>query len=133
MPSPVTHITGAFWAFDMPWVRGSTSVLIDVWTADDGIRCIEENGCTVSGGATPFLRQLLDTTHGRPDAIPSLRLFFCGGTTVSPDLIREAAAAFPRALFFRAYGSTEVPSITLGIRKREDAELGAERPVEVGR
>ena len=23
MPSPVTHITGAFWSFDMPWVSGA--------------------------------------------------------------------------------------------------------------
>jgi acyl-coenzyme A synthetase/AMP-(fatty) acid ligase len=41
MPSPVAHITGAFWAFDMPWVRASTSVLLDVWTADKGLECIE--------------------------------------------------------------------------------------------
>ena len=32
MPSPVTHITGAIWAFDMPWVAGNTSVLMDVWS-----------------------------------------------------------------------------------------------------
>ena len=97
MPSPVTHITGAFWAFDMPWVRGSQSVLIDVWQADDGIACIAKNRCTVSGGATPFLQQFLDTAKDAPGALSSLRLFFCGGTTVSPDLIRAASAAFPAA------------------------------------
>src|ERR1700712_3332272 len=32
MPSPVTHITGALWCFDMPWVSGAASVLMDVWT-----------------------------------------------------------------------------------------------------
>ena len=67
MPSPVTHITGAYWVFDIPWVSGATSVLLDVWTADEGIDCIEKDRCTVTGGATPFLRQLLDTAvrHGR--------------------------------------------------------------------
>ena len=30
MPSPVTHITGAYWAVDIPWVCGTTSVLMDV-------------------------------------------------------------------------------------------------------
>jgi acyl-CoA synthetase (AMP-forming)/AMP-acid ligase II len=131
MPSPVTHITGAFWAFDMPWVRGCTSVLLDVWTPDDAIRCIEASRCTVSGGATPFLRQMLDTASRRPEAMASLRLFFCGGTTVSPDLIREAAATHPRCLFFRAYGSTEMPTTTLGIRDRTQAELGADTDGEV--
>ena len=125
MPSPVTHITGAFWAFDMPWVRGCKSVLIDVWAAGDGIRCIEDNHCTVSGGATPFLQQLLDTAKERPEALSSLRLFFCGGTTVSPDLILRASAEFPHCLFFRAYGSTEMTTATLGIRSRAQAEMGA--------
>jgi acyl-CoA synthetase (AMP-forming)/AMP-acid ligase II len=131
MPSPVTHITGAFWAFDMPWVCGATSVLMDVWSADEGIDCIERNRCTLTGGATPFLRQLLDTAARRPAAMESLRIFFCGGTTVSADLIREAAAAYPRCLFFRAYGSTEMPTTTLGIRDGAQADLGAETDGEV--
>lgn len=126
MPSPVSHITGAFWAFDMPWVRGSRSVLIDIWAADDGIRCIEDNGCTVSGGATPFLQQLLDVTRERPGALSTLRLFFCGGTTVSPDLIKEASATFPNCLFFRVYGSTEMTTATLGIQSSAQTDLGAE-------
>jgi acyl-CoA synthetase (AMP-forming)/AMP-acid ligase II len=126
MPSPVSHITGAFWAFDMPWVRGSRSVLIDVWAADDGIRCIEENGCTVSGGATPFLQQLLDKAETKPGRLSSLRLFFCGGTTVSPALIHQASATFPKCLFFRAYGSTEMTCATLGITNRSQAGFGAE-------
>jgi acyl-CoA synthetase (AMP-forming)/AMP-acid ligase II len=131
MPSPVTHITGAYWAFDMPWACGATSVLLDVWNADEGIDCIERNRCTVTGGATPFLRQLLDTAVRRPAAMASLRIFFCGGTTVSADLIREAASAYPDCLFFRAYGSTEMPTTTLGIRDRAHADLGAETDGEV--
>jgi acyl-CoA synthetase (AMP-forming)/AMP-acid ligase II len=131
MPSPVTHITGAYWAFDMPWVAGSASVLMDVWSAAEGIDCIEKNRCTVTGGATPFLRQLLETAAGRPAAMASLRIFFCGGTIVSADLIREAAASYPQCLFFRAYGSTEMPTTTLGIRERAHADLGAETDGEV--
>jgi acyl-CoA synthetase (AMP-forming)/AMP-acid ligase II len=131
IPSPLTHITGAYWAFDMPWVSGATSVLLDVWNADEGIDCIEKNRCTVTGGATPFLRQLLDTGVRRPAAMASLRLFFCGGTTVSADLIREAAATHPHCLFFRAYGSTEMPTTTLGIRDRAHADLGAVTDGEV--
>jgi acyl-CoA synthetase (AMP-forming)/AMP-acid ligase II len=131
MPSPVTHITGAYWAVDMPWACGAPSVLLDVWSADEAIDCIERHRCTVTGGATPFLRQLLDTAAGRPAAMASLRIFFCGGTTVSADLIREAAARYPACLFFRAYGSTEMPTTTLGIRDRAHADLGAETDGEV--
>lgn len=131
MPSPVTHITGALWAFDMPWVAGNTSVLMDVWSADDGIACIQRNGCTVTGGATPFLQQMLDIATERPEALASLRMFFCGGTTVSPDLIRRAGAAFPDCMFFRCYGSTEMISATLGIRDKSQADLGADTDGEV--
>ena len=131
MPSPVTHITGALWAFDMTWIHGSASVLMDVWTVEEGIRCIEENRCTVNGGATPFLQQLLDTAGSRPEAVATLRLFFCGGTTVSPDLIRAASATFPNCLFFRCFGSTEMVTATLGIRDRAQAELGADTDGEI--
>jgi acyl-CoA synthetase (AMP-forming)/AMP-acid ligase II len=131
MPSPVTHITGAYWVFDMPWVRGCVSVLIDLWTPDAAIECIERHGCTVSGGATPFLQQLLEMGSVRPAAVKSLRLFFCGGTTVSPDLVKAATDAFPNCMFFRAYGSTEMPTTTTGIRSREQALMGAETDGEV--
>jgi acyl-CoA synthetase (AMP-forming)/AMP-acid ligase II len=131
MPSPITHITGAIWAFDMPWVCGNAAVLIDVWAALEGIECIARNGCTVTGGATPFLQQMLDTTREAPEKLASLRLFFCGGTTVSPDLIRAASETFPGCLFFRAYGSTEMLTATLGICAPSQARLGAETDGEI--
>jgi acyl-CoA synthetase (AMP-forming)/AMP-acid ligase II len=126
MPSPVTHITGAIWAFDMPWIAGNTSVLMDVWSPEEGIACIEHNRCTVSGGATPFLQQMLDIAETAPQRLRSMRLFFCGGTTVSPELINRAAAMVPQALFYRAYGSTECITATLGHSDRKDARFGAE-------
>ncbi len=126
MPSPVTHITGAIWAFDIPWLSGAPAVLLDVWNVDDGIQAIREHGCTISGGATPFLQQLLAATQDDRSALSSLRTFFCGGTSVSPELIKQVAREFPQCLFFRAYGSTEMMTVTLGIASQEQAELGAE-------
>lgn len=126
MPSPVTHITGAIWAFDMPWIAGNVSVLMDVWSPAEGIECIESNKCTVTGGATPFLQQMLDIAENTPQRLASLRLFFCGGTTVSPDLIMRANRTIPGALFFRAYGSTEMLTATLGIKDHSEAQFGAE-------
>jgi acyl-CoA synthetase (AMP-forming)/AMP-acid ligase II len=131
MPSPVTHITGAIWAFDIPWVSGNTSVLMDVWDPADGIACIARNRCTITGGATPFLQQMLDIASERPESLASLRMFFCGGTTVSPDLIRRASATFPGSMVFRCYGSTEMISATLGIRDRARARMGAETDGEI--
>ena len=131
MPSPVTHISGAFWSFDMPWQQGAATVLMDVWKPDEAIRIIEANRCSVSGGATPFLQQLIHEAAQKPDAMRSLRTFFCGGTTVSPDLIQKASATFPGCLFFRAYGSTEMPTAAMGIRGRAQALQGAETDGEI--
>jgi acyl-CoA synthetase (AMP-forming)/AMP-acid ligase II len=126
MPSPVTHITGAIWAFDIPWLSGAPAVLLDVWSARDGIAAIREHRCTISGGATPFLQQLLAGTSEDRSALASLKTFFCGGTSVAPELIRQVSAAFPGCLFFRAYGSTEMMTVTLGINSPDQAQLGAE-------
>ena len=126
MPSPVTHITGAIWAFDIPWLSGAPAVLLDVWNAADGIAAIREHRCTISGGATPFLQQLLAASASDRAALRSLKTFFCGGTAVAPALIREVSRAFPACLFFRAYGSTEMMTVTLGIASRAEADLGAE-------
>ncbi len=126
MPSPVTHITGAIWAFDIPWISGAPAVLLDVWTVDDGLNAIREHGCTISGGATPFLQQMLDASDKERQSLSSLRTFFCGGTSVAPELIKRASETFPDCLFFRAYGSTEMMTVTLGITNRRAAKMGAE-------
>ena len=131
MPSPVTHISGAFWTFDISWLQGPSTVLVDVWKPDEAIELIERNRCTVSGGATPFLQQLMSAATQSPGALSSLRTFFCGGTTVSPDLIKKASATFPDCLFFRAYGSTEMPTAAMGIRDRAFALQGAETDGEI--
>lgn len=126
MPSPVTHITGAIWAFDIPWLSGAPAVLLDVWSADDALEAISEYRCTISGGATPFLQQLLAASAHDRGALASLKTFFCGGTSVSPELIKQVSAVFPDCLFFRAYGSTEMMTVTLGISFPEERVLGAE-------
>lgn len=131
MPSPVTHIAGALWSFDICWLQGAATVLVDEWKPDEAIDCIESNRCTISGGATPFLQQLMAAAEDKPGCLGSLRTFFCGGTTVSPDLIKQASATFPNCLFFRAYGSTEMPTAAMGIRDRRFAMQGAETDGEL--
>jgi acyl-CoA synthetase (AMP-forming)/AMP-acid ligase II len=74
---------------------------------------------------------LLDVARETPEKLATLRLFFCGGTTVSPELVRQASAAFPDCLFFRCYGSTEMLTATLGIRSAAQADMGAETDGEI--
>ncbi|MFN0314950.1 MAG: class I adenylate-forming enzyme family protein, partial [Burkholderiales bacterium] len=57
--------------------------------------------------------------------LPSMRLFMSGGAPVPPEVIRRANAVLPNGMAFRVYGSTEAPTITLGIQSRAQSDLGA--------
>ena len=48
-----------------------------------------------------------------------------GGAPVPPEVMQRATWVLPDCLTFRVYGSTEAPTVTLGIRERSEAQLGA--------
>jgi cyclohexanecarboxylate-CoA ligase len=114
VPSPIAHIGGSIYAFECPLLLGTSAVLMERWNADGAIDLIGSKRCTHIAGATPFLEQLLVTAERAGTRLPELKLFICGGASVSPSLIRRAAAYFERAVVTRVYGSTEVPVTTVG-------------------
>jgi acyl-CoA synthetase (AMP-forming)/AMP-acid ligase II len=125
MPSPVTHITGYLYALEIAFAAGVTVVLMERWNAAEAVDLIARHGVTFSVGATPFLKELVDEVERRGLALPSLRLFMSGGAPVPPEVIYRANQVLTGCLAFRVYGSTEAPTVTLGIRSRADADLGA--------
>ena len=114
VPSPIAHIGGSIYAFESPLLLGASAVLMDRWNADDAVEIIRANRCTHIAGATPFLEQLLTAAEAAGTRLPELKLFICGGASVSPSLIRKAASYFEHAAVTRVYGSTEVPVTTVG-------------------
>ena len=125
MPSPVTHITGYLYALEIAFAAGVRVVFMERWNAREAAGLIARHGVTFSVGATPFLKELTDEVDRCEAVLPSLRLFISGGAPVPPDLIRRANGSLGNCRAFRVYGSTEAPTITLGIRARSEAELGA--------
>lgn len=114
VPSPIAHIGGSIYAFEAPLLLGSTAVLVEHWDATAGVDLIARERCTHMAGATPFLVQLLAAAQQAGTRLPELKVFICGGASVSPSLIRTAASYFERAAVTRVYGSTEVPVTTVG-------------------
>ena len=114
VPSPIAHIGGSIYAFECPLLLGTSAVLMDRWDADTAVQLIHDNQCTHIAGATPFLEHLLAAAERAGTRLPELKLFVCGGASVSPSLIRWAADYFERAAVTRVYGSTEVPVTTVG-------------------
>jgi acyl-CoA synthetase (AMP-forming)/AMP-acid ligase II len=125
MPSPVTHITGYLYALEIAFAAGVKVVFMERWNAAEAVALIARHAVSFSVGATPFLKELIAEVERGRVALPSLRLFMSGGAPVPPEVIYRASQALPGCMAFRVYGSTEAPTVTLGIQSRADAELGA--------
>jgi acyl-CoA synthetase (AMP-forming)/AMP-acid ligase II len=124
VPSPIGHIGGSIYAFEMPWLIGCTAILMEHWEPNLAVEMIDAEGGTFLAGATPFLQGLLDAAVAKGSHLPSLRRYVCGGASVPVSLIERAQARFPSAVISRAFGSSEVPIICPGIRTQADARWG---------
>jgi acyl-CoA synthetase (AMP-forming)/AMP-acid ligase II len=114
VPSPIAHIGGSIYAFECPLLLGTTAVLMERWDPDAAVALATTERCTHMAGATPFLVGLLTAAELAQTRLPDLKVFICGGASVSPSLIRRAAVYFERTAISRVYGSTEVPVTTVG-------------------
>lgn len=125
MPSPVTHITGYLYALEIAFAAGVKVVFMERWNAVEAADLIRRHGVTFSVGATPFLKELVAAIEASGQPVPSLRLFMSGGAPVPPEVIQRANRVMTNCSAFRVYGSTEAPTVTLGIQGPAEAELGA--------
>src|SRR5246500_3140159 len=125
VPSPIAHIGGSIYAFECPLLLGTTAVLMDRWDPTVAVTLMNSERCTHMAGATPFLQQLLSAAQRAGTRLPDLKVFICGGASVSPSLIRRAAEYFDQAVITRVYGCTEVPVATIGAPRRDEADRAA--------
>jgi len=124
--SPISHIGGSIYAFEIPIILGATAVLMESWNAEEAVQMLMLENCTHFAGATPFLMQSLAAARKFNSRLPSLKVFICGGASVPPSLIHEAAEYFAKASVTRAYGSTEVPVMSVGVLDPLDVQHAAE-------
>ncbi len=132
VPSPISHIGGSIYAFEMPWLFGTRAVLQDHWDARAAVAAIQRERCTHMAGATPFLDGLLGAAREAGTRLPTLKLFICGGASVPPTLIQEANGYFENAVVSRVYGSTEVPVVTVGSMAPGDLDHAAGTDGRIG-
>jgi cyclohexanecarboxylate-CoA ligase len=113
MPSPLPHITGVLYGAHLATMLASRVVLQDVWDPARGLALIEQERCSFTIAATPFLHMLAEHPDLTHRDIRSLRVFGCGGADVSPTLVRRATDRLD-ACVVRIYGSTEFPTLSCG-------------------
>jgi acyl-CoA synthetase (AMP-forming)/AMP-acid ligase II len=111
---PSGHVAGTLGLLRM-LLQGMPHVVLDTWDAATAARLINEHGVTATGGTPFFLATLLDLA-GEVD-LSSLREYGVGGASVPPSVIERAH--HHGIMAFRAYGSSEHPSISGG--SSEDA------------
>ncbi|WP_242623358.1 AMP-binding protein [Pseudonocardia sediminis] len=113
MPSPIAHITGVLYGFHLSALLGTTVVYQDVWEPGRGLDLIERHRISFVVAATPFLHGITYHPDREKHDVSSLRVFACGGADVPPDLIRDAERLLG-CPGVRVYGSTEIPTLTMG-------------------
>ncbi|MEV3902606.1 AMP-binding protein [Mycobacterium sp. NPDC050551] len=132
VPSPIAHIGGSIYAFECPLLLGTTAVLMERWEPTAAVALMTAQRCTHMAGATPFLEGLLAAAGQAGTRLPDLKVFICGGASVSPSLIRRAAGSFEHAVVTRVYGSTEVPVTTVGVPDARDVDHAADTDGRAG-
>lgn len=107
VPSTMTHVSGLSFVWSALFA-GGTAVLLDRWDPERALDEVLRTRCTFVGGATPFVRGLVDAARARglgPGSVP-LRRGNCGSADVPLTLIAEADEVLG-APFSRGYGLTE--------------------------
>ncbi len=108
--TPVGHFIGMLGAFLIPVLEGAPVDLCDVWDPGRVLELIERDGLSIGGGPPYFVTSLMDHPDFNDTHLAHFSTVGLGGSTVPAVVTRRLADL---GLFvFRAYGSTEHPSIT---------------------
>ncbi|MEU6354380.1 AMP-binding protein [Streptomyces sp. NPDC047072] len=109
--APVGHFIGMVNAFLIPVVDGTPVNLTDVWDPGKALALMSRYGLHIGGGAPYYITSLLEHPDFAPAThLPYLRYAGLGGSSVPAAVTKRLAGLGIHV--FRAYGSTEHPSIT---------------------
>jgi cyclohexanecarboxylate-CoA ligase len=95
----------------MPFALGTRTALLDRWHPGAALDLIEREHATFQTGAPTFLQTLAEEPSIERRDLSSFRLFSTGGANIPTEPIRAAEARLGCTVK-RAYGSSEVPTLT---------------------
>ncbi|MGW5071822.1 AMP-binding protein [Rhodococcus sp. NPDC004095] len=108
--TPVGHFIGMVGAFLIPVLHAKPVNLADAWDPGKALALMKSDGLAVGGGPPYFVTSLLDHPDFTPDHLAHVQFVGLGGASV-PVAVTQRLAGLG-IVAFRAYGSTEHPSIT---------------------
>jgi acyl-CoA synthetase (AMP-forming)/AMP-acid ligase II len=123
-PSPVTHSTGLVTSVVLPLLVGAKSYLMETWDPIEGLRRIEEHGCTTAVTATPFLQMLMGAYDPDKHDASSLRRWVCAGSPIPGSVVEKSRELFAGCQTLSLYGRSE-NFLTTMCTVRDPAERSA--------
>lgn len=112
--SPLASVTGVLQAVFIPPMLGVPVILEDRWDPTTTCELLVSSGATWYGGPDRLLDRLLDEAVARDAQIP-LRAVYLGGTMLDRRIVERIENQFG-IVVMRAYGSSEVPVSSSGLR-----------------
>jgi cyclohexanecarboxylate-CoA ligase len=112
---PLTHIGGLVAFVAVPLLAESRVVYLDTWEPQRALDLIAAERVTSAGGPPVILQGLMAAPNFSPDKVKTVRSAGTGAAGIPPLLVREVCEKFD-ASCFRAYGLTECPMLTTGVR-----------------
>ncbi|WP_345498682.1 AMP-binding protein [Nocardia callitridis] len=108
--TPVGHFIGMVGAFFIPVLLGKPIHLADTWNPGKALALMKSDRVAIGGGPPYFVTSLLDHPDFTAEHLDGVRYFGLGGSAVPTAVTRRLTDL--GITVFRAYGSTEHPSIT---------------------
>ncbi|OBB00829.1 AMP-dependent synthetase [Mycobacteriaceae bacterium 1482268.1] len=112
--SPLASVTGVLQALFIGPMLGVPVILEDRWDPSATCELLVSSGATWYGGPDRLLDRLLDEAVARGSEVP-LRAVYLGGTMLDRRIVTRIEDDFG-IIVMRAYGSSEVPVSTSGLR-----------------
>lgn len=120
MPAPLNHATGFHHGVIAPMLIGAKLILQQKYCCKEAVRLMNQEKCTYSMGATPFIYDILRELESTNGSLPHLKFYLCGGAPVPGYMVQRAWKH--GILLCEVYGSTEsVPHVF--VRPGEALEL----------
>lgn len=112
--SPLASVTGVLQGLFIGPMLAAPVILEDRWDPSATCELLVSSGATWYGGPDRLLDRLLDEAVARNASIP-LRAVYLGGTMLDRRIVERIEDEFS-IIVMRAYGSSEVPVSTSGLR-----------------
>jgi cyclohexanecarboxylate-CoA ligase len=106
-PSPVSHATGLMTSILLPMLHGASSHVMEAWEPVEGMRRIEQHGCTLSVTATAFLQMMMGAYDPEQHDLGSIRIWVCAGSPIAPSVVEKAGTMLKGGRVLSLYGRSE--------------------------